>query len=159
MQSLAQPQNPAMPSKTAADHADREKPVAGSVGYSYRFYRRTCGMAAVLDVERLHVVLKIGAVGAITLPVGMVPMLATPMISHPGGRRCTILTRGVPEISDVYRTRLTRYGIAVADPGSGVVLPLWDNDPSSGWQWLTRPPSGPPMLIHPFTVLKILPRL
>lgn len=130
--------------------------MTGSLACSVDFYRQECGFAVAVDQSRQLVVLMIGLVGAITAPATLFGLDTKPVIRHPGGDRCTVLTRGVAKLASVERTNLLRLGITVADSGSGVVLPMRDNDPSVGWLWYPRPLAADPVLEAPSVMLDLL---
>lgn len=127
--------------------------VASPVVRSCHYYQQVCGFPVVVYLEEQRIVLRIGAIGAVTVPTALLPASAAPVICHPGGRRCSILTLGVPHFRQTDREQLLQWGIAIADPGSGVVLPMCDNDPDYGWLWIPRPPTERTMLEPPLRVL------
>lgn len=102
---------------------------------SFFYYRHKCRLEVQVDTQEQRVVLPVGSIGALFAPIDLAGMSEMPVIRHPDGRRCTILTDGSMRVTGSYRAGLGRTGISIAEPGSWVVLPMADNDPEFGWVW------------------------
>jgi hypothetical protein len=126
---------------------------------TFFFYRHKCGFDVLVDVEDQRVVLPIDKIGAIIVPTELVPESISPVIRHPGGQRCTILTDGDSGLTKAFRARLQRAGISTVDPGSWVALPMLGaqaTDPEADYMWTPGPLEPPVTLPRPSTVYAAL---
>jgi len=124
---------------------------------SFFYYRHKCRFDVQVDSQEQRIVLPLGgSVGAITVPTELLTESASPVIRHPGGDLCTILTVGSLRITKSYRAGLQRTGIIVGEPGGWVVLPMSDNDPNFGWVWVPKVLEANPTLARPSAVFAAL---
>ncbi|WP_225729923.1 MULTISPECIES: DNA-directed RNA polymerase subunit beta [unclassified Nocardia] len=121
------------------------------------FYRRTCGLPAGIHPEVGRIVVKAGAVGAITMPAPLGQRVRDdllrrrntlgPIISHVRSGRWTFLIR--PDISDDVQlfAELFRHNVSIVPIGGEIALPS-PADAQTGYrQWVVSPrdsfrPSG-----------------
>lgn len=103
---------------------------------TFFYYRHKCRLDVQFDSHEQQVVLQVGPIGALYAPIELAATVDMPVIRHPDGQHCTILTEGNMRMTARYRAGLSRTGVTLADSGSWVVLPLSNNDPGFGWVWV-----------------------
>lgn len=103
---------------------------------TFFYYRHKCRLDVQFDSHDQQVVLQVGPIGALYAPLELAATVDMPVIGHPDGQNCTILTAGDMRMTARYRAGLSRTGITIADAGSWVVLPMSNNDPEFGWVWI-----------------------
>ncbi|MGQ4617467.1 hypothetical protein [Nocardia sp. R7R-8] len=123
-----------------------------------QFYRRECGLPAVIDPPELgRIILRAGSVWGVTMPVPLGQRVKAhlqscgdrlgPIIAHPRSGRWTFLVDPDIRADDMDQyARLFRLDVSIADTGSTIALP----SPSPGGairRWIVPPrnafrPSG-----------------
>ncbi|MFI9403615.1 DNA-directed RNA polymerase subunit beta [Nocardia sp. NPDC052316] len=114
------------------------------------YYRRTCGLPAGIQPEAGRIVVKVGLVGAITMPARLGQRVRDdmlfrgcpvgPIMAHIRSRRWTFLCR--PDVPDDTRlfTELFRLDVAIVPFGGEIALPspTDSHTPSRAWVVLPR---------------------
>ncbi|MFI9506302.1 DNA-directed RNA polymerase subunit beta [Nocardia sp. NPDC052566] len=121
------------------------------------FYRHTCGLPAGIHPEIGRIVVKAGAVGAITMPATLGQRVRDdllhkrialgPIISHARSGRWTFLVR--PDVRDDVQVfgELFRLNVSIVPIGGEIALPSPDDARTGYRQWVVPPrdnarPSG-----------------
>ncbi|PXX60288.1 hypothetical protein DFR70_110128 [Nocardia tenerifensis] len=121
------------------------------------YYRRTCGLPAGIHPEAGRIVVKVGLIGAITMPAGLGQRIRDdmlfrgcplgPVVDHIRSRRWTFLCRpDIPE-DDMLFTELFRLDVSIVPFGGEVALPSPTDTQTPSRAWVVPPrdtfrPSG-----------------
>ncbi|MFI6172562.1 DNA-directed RNA polymerase subunit beta [Nocardia sp. NPDC051052] len=121
------------------------------------YYRRTCGLPAGIHPEAGRIIVRVGMVGAITMPAPLgqrvrddllqhrIPL--GPIISHLRSRRWTFLCRpDLPNDMTLF-AELFRLNVTLVPPGAEIALPAPSDTRTGHRHWIVTPrdtfrPSG-----------------